>query len=106
VSRDLDDDEQPRVIRWEPPPKRTRAVGRMNWQPVADALRAHPGRWALVFETSALDAEQRVTRGIANGIRTANLTAFRPAGSFESVTRMVGDRTYVYARCLSEGGGL
>lgn len=88
----------PRIIKWEEPPGRHRSSGRLNWTPVADELRANPGRWALVHEAQTADADVRTSRGVASGIKTAALTAFRPAQSFEAVSRMHGNRCYVYAR--------
>lgn len=92
----------PRIIRWEQPPPRTRASGRLDWQPVAEELRRHPGRWALVWECSRRDADERRARGLSSGITTATLTAFRPAGSFNSSTRMSDSDVKVYAVYLGD----
>lgn len=90
---------QPKIIRWEAPPPRARASGRVDWTPVAEELRSHPGEWALVHESNGgEDADARRARSVANAINSAYLTAFRPAGSFEAAGRMNGRQVLVYAR--------
>jgi hypothetical protein len=90
------------VIRWEDPPPRHRSVGRLDWSTVADELEGNPARWALVHEASIADPDVRTARGIASGINTATLTAFRPAGTYEAVSRMINNRCFVYARYVGE----
>ena len=85
------------VIRWEDPPAEhgNARPKPSKYQPIADALRARPGEWAVVTE--------RRTPGSAGGfaahIRTGG-TPFGPAGQFEAKTigPAQGSTCKVYAR--------
>lgn len=88
------------VIRWEEPPEHgNKRAARLKYQDIADELRAHPGRWAVVTEGvptgTAGPIAVRIRRGQA---------AFAPAGSFEARTAGgVGSlNARVYARCVGE----
>lgn len=93
------------VIKWEDPPTAYRP-GRKNeprrtafWQTVAEQLREQPGRWALVCDDTAWS----YAGGVATQVKNGKITAFRPAGHFEAVTRTC-DGFRVYARYI--GGPL
>lgn len=94
------------VIRWEDPPPSQRNpnsnLGRGAssgyWAAVAAELRVHPGAWALV---KVSDRPSSVT-GIPANIRRGWFSGFRPAGSFESVFRLVDDEARCYARYVGE----
>lgn len=80
-------------IEWaDPPPINSTSVGApIKYRVEADAARANPGRW-LVLPASSSNYIAPVCVG--NG----HLRAFRPAGEFEAVSRMVDGvrRTYVH----------
>lgn len=86
------------VIRWEDPPesRKGKAGGRgfvrnPRWQAVADELRAHPGRWAVVAEGE--------NAGISGHIRRGKYAAMQPAGSFEAqCVGAGGEFPIIYAR--------
>lgn len=88
------------VIRWEEPPvaKGQGAVGQRQSQytGVADQLRAHPGRWALVCE------KQGRGGGLASHIRMGQMQCFAPGGDFDAVQRTVDGVTRVYARYVGD----
>jgi len=95
---------EPRVLRWEAPPDRMRATGRVDWGPVARELRGRPGEWAVLGEHQGkLAAEERRLKGMSSNIRTGNIRAFAPKGDFEASTRMIGDRVVLFARFVGEG---
>lgn len=94
------------VIRWEdPPPTNARWTGgssgpRSKYAPLAEQLRAHPGRWALVREVD----RQSDAAGFASLIRFGRTICFEPRGDFDACTRAVDGRFRVYARYLGNGG--
>lgn len=96
-----------RILRWEAPSPDLNGAGRQRsnrdraqmWQPVADELRANPGRWALIHESA--DAGRRVD--LAFRICRGEPKAFAPAGDYEAVTRTRGGGLRVYARYLGDG---
>ena len=59
--------------------------------PVADALRANPGEWAVVAESPA-------NCGLGWLIKNGRLKCWQPAGTFQSATRTVNGKITVYAR--------
>lgn len=63
---------------------------------IAAALRARPGEWALVAKN--------VGTTEAGNIKSAHRAAYRPAGSFEAVTRGNGkpNRADIWARYVGE----
>jgi len=83
-------------MKWEDPPPASDRKNGVNWREIAAALRASPGRWALV-------ARLRYTT-TASYISSARLADFRPAGTYEAVSRSVevdGHRFYnIYARYI------
>lgn len=70
-----------RIIEWRTPsaPARGRTDRDEEYQAVAEHLRLHPERWALI----ATDANTN----IAEGIKKGRNRFFRPAGSFEATVR-------------------
>lgn len=82
------------ILRWEdPPPERRggRPSNRFPAELVALDLRRNPGRWAVVEE-----APNRLS--LASQIRDGLYPAFRPAGSFEAVSRSLEGVVVTYAR--------
>jgi len=73
-------------IEWaEPPPAAIgRSGGPLKFADFADALRANPGRWAVLSRGIK-------SSGLAGSVAHANLAAFRPKGSFEGVSRKAAD---------------
>jgi hypothetical protein len=84
------------VIRWEDPPPPL--AGRRQRPRVADKLREHPGRWAVVLEDEAFG----YVAGMATQIKAGRLAAFRPSSSFEAQTRTVDSKYACYARYVGE----
>lgn len=86
-----------KVIRWEDPPAAKGPGLGAAWGPVADALRARPGEWALIEEGAPATTT-------ANHVSHGKIAAFRPPGSFEAVARSrgrdsIGQRQHdIYAR--------
>jgi hypothetical protein len=77
-------------IEWKDPGPSDRGRASTAWRAVADALRLAPGRWAMIRDAPNITTAANQ----AFSIRKGQLKAFRPAGSFESVSR----GTEVYAR--------
>lgn len=69
------------IVRWEDPSPRNHTDVAASWQPVADELRAHPGQWALVRETSLLNA------GVQASYIKSGKGPFEPRGAFEARQR-------------------
>ena len=89
--------EMPEVFRWEdPPPMRRPSMG-VDYDHLADILRANPGRWAVVREGT-----RARTVGHMSEIKSGKIAAFRPAGTFESTCRSEGAKVTVYARYVGE----
>ncbi len=94
------------VIRWEEPPKahgNAKPKPPSKYQPVADALRARPGEWALIAE-----GKLPGTAGTLAGRVRAGVGPWAPPRSFESkaVGPASGSSSKVYARFVGEGGNL
>lgn len=81
-------------LHWEEPPAR-RQVRENHHHVIARQLKRRPGRWAR------LDVEMGST-GLAAQIKKGIIEAYRPAGSFEAVSRPVDRVTTVYARYVGE----
>ena len=64
------DTPRPIALTWREPPAKMSATSRPSWQPIRDALKANPGRWALIGEGR--------NSGIAHHLKR---------GGFEAVTR-------------------
>lgn len=94
------------VIRWEDPPEpslsRLPERSRLNHAAIAACLRRKPGAWALVDEGSAAYT-------ISSTIRTGQIAAYHPGGSFEAVGRVVHGMARLYVRFVADpsavGGG-
>lgn len=83
-------------IKFEEPPQVTRP-GRMpdrKYVLIAEALKYHPGEWALILEKGHQTTAAR--------IRSGRISAFRPAGHFEATARNTDEqgRCRVYARYI------
>lgn len=93
--------EQAKIIRWEEPPPAKAATrpqaGHSRYAAIAAELRAHRGRWAVVYEG-------RTTGGtaLATHIRMGHMKCFTPAGDFEATMRAINGRGLVYARYLGD----
>jgi hypothetical protein len=83
------------VIRWEDPPSpgRRSAAPRFDSHAVAVALKAQPGRWAVVIENPPSVC-------MATYITSARASAFAPAGSFQARSRRIDGVQVIYARFL------
>jgi hypothetical protein len=86
-------------IKWATPPEPNRgrpADTRTDNEKFADALRKHPGDWAIWRD----DANS----SLAYQIKTGQVAAFRPARTFEAVCRSTGpgsgSRGTVYVRYI------
>lgn len=55
------------ALEWKEPPAK-------RWEGVADELRAHPGKWAVI---------ELPSQSYSSHIKQGKLKAFRPAGAFE-----------------------
>ena len=84
----------PTQLEWEDPEPRTRKGS--AWEPVARALKAHPGKWACIGRSIPTSIITQINRG--------QLRCFQPEGHFEAVTRNHSDRweADVYARYVGE----
>ena len=90
------------VIRWEEPPTEhgnTKPKPPSKYQPIADALREHPGEWALILTGNP----PGTCASLANRIRTG-ARPFAPAGAFDAkvIGPASGAASKVYARYLGE----
>lgn len=89
------------VIRWEePPPAHAENKGvpkhLISHELIAAQLRRRPGEWAVIYESNT------PTTAIAHVVKRAQVKAYRPAGSFEAVTRHVRGMNLAYARYIGE----
>jgi hypothetical protein len=80
------------VISWEdpPPPGGDGTADHRPWAIVAAELRSRPGIWALIDNRSGnISLTTRINQG---------RSWWKPAGSFEAVSRFVDGRLHIYAR--------
>ena len=87
----------PERITWETPPHPERPQRKgSKWTPIADQLKANPGRWACIG--------RNMETGIVTVIRQAKVKCFEPEGSFEVMTRNHTSRWVadVYVRYVGE----
>jgi hypothetical protein len=88
------------IVEWqEPPPSHSGRTPWSSWGPVAEELRANPGKWAYLG---------RYTAGASGSISSGAVHAFRPKGSFQAVSRNYDsqDRSCdVYARYVGDQDG-
>jgi hypothetical protein len=68
----------PENLVWEAPTPGSARKG-SKWDPIARALQARPGEWACIG--------RNIPTGIIPTINKGGLKCFRPAGSFEAVSR-------------------
>jgi hypothetical protein len=89
-------------LKFEEPPEPQRGRASLEEQrEFAKQLRARPGQWAVVtVRTTAAEAGQ-----YAYTVRKGVRKLFQPAGTFEAVSRKVGDEHRVYARYVGEKTG-
>lgn len=88
----------PENFEWQEPPDRQYRKP-SKWQPVADALRANPGKWAKIVSNGNV--------GIKSVAEKGELRCFQPAGSFEGRTVVSQGRMWVgdvYLRYVGEDG--
>jgi hypothetical protein len=64
-------------IEWQDPPPR-RGSKNIDWYKIASELQARPGEWAYLG---------RLPAGSAGSIKHGHLLAFKPAGSFDAMSR-------------------
>jgi hypothetical protein len=91
-------------LRWEEPPpaKRGRRGGGIAaYQVEADAMRAAPGRWAVL--RSVPRANSKVVMNLSHSVRTGAATVFRPIGAWEATVRTVDDEVRLYVRYIGDG---
>jgi hypothetical protein len=88
-------------LEWEEPPASNYGRQRIDHRAVAAELRKHPGEWAKI----AVGAQR-----MAHEIKAGIMVAYRPAGSFEAVSRNArpteGRKTLVadiYVRYIGDG---
>ena len=88
------------LVRWEEPPRADawRGSNRYDWTAIGAVLQKKPGKWAVVavYETVSRAASQ------AGAIRAGVVSALRPAGAFEAMSRTVDGECRVYARYVGE----
>lgn len=83
----------------EPPPLRTSHRADGNLADIAAALKAAPDRWALIGKHPSSGR----AAGTATSYRRGIIVAFRPAGSFEAVSRKIADGEYgVWVRFVGD----
>lgn len=93
------------IVRWEEPPKEhgnKRPGPPSRYQPIADALRARPGQWAVVLDGKSPGSAGGFAYRIRNGVGP-----FAPAKHFDAkvVGPAGGSSSKVYARYVGEQGG-
>ncbi len=69
------------VLRWEEPPNR-RQNKATRWAPVAAELRARPGEWAVIEETSNQTSTAATVQYVKKGDGP-----FAPLGAFDAISR-------------------
>ena len=81
-------------MKWQTPPEPRRGRRpdtRTNDEKFADELRKHPGDWAVWREG--------VNSSLAFQVKSGKVSAFRPAGAFEAVSRALeNNRGTIYVR--------
>lgn len=75
-------------IEWADPPP----GAPIKYRAEAEAARANPGHWLVLPAGSSYVALVHITSG--------HLRAFRPAGEFEAVSRMVDGQRRIYIRYI------
>lgn len=75
------------VIDWQEPPadvlkRRPHKTTESRHAPLAEELRAEPGRWALIYDGPSVGKAS----GLATHIRLGQILAFTPTGDFDAVS--------------------
>lgn len=88
-----------RFVKNLPPSGRSRrstdgGEGTVRYQEEANKLRSRPGQWALLKTY----AKHGAASAFVTETKKGKYVAFRPAGSFDAVSRKRGDKTNVYVR--------
>jgi hypothetical protein len=78
------------VIRWEEPPP----PGSYDWDAITQALRAQPGKWALIAEPATVS----LATTLAYQVRTGRRPHTDPPGAFEARSSTKAGTNRVYAR--------
>lgn len=88
--------EQARIIRWEQPPAQrsgtTRRGPASRYTKLAEQLRANPGRWAVIVETT-----KHGQSSLATQIRMGGIACFTPCGDFDARAIRTDGITTIYA---------
>lgn len=94
-----------KLVREDPPRPGQRAGRPGIWGAESTFLKAHPNEW-YVLKTVSRTASKNVKAGIrafTTHIGKGTLTAFRPGGSFEAMSRIHEDGTIkLYVRFVGE----
>lgn len=90
------------IIRWEDPPPsglhNPRDPHLIAHELIAVQLKREPGRWAVVIESTGNEPR------LANHITSGHYRAYKPAGSFQAVSRTVNGIRTIYARFVGTQG--
>jgi hypothetical protein len=89
------------VIRWEEPPAKNHMPGgaaQTPWRLIAEQLRSRPGEWAVAREGVVGAGDSYVV----SRIKTGDIAAFRPAGTFDATQRTCGGQVSIYVRYVGE----
>jgi hypothetical protein len=89
-------------IRFEDPPPESRGkrgVSKRN-RDISEKLRKRQGEWAWVHTSATRGA----AASLAHHIKVGTSPSFRPAGSFEAISRVVNEQCRVYARYIGPHG--
>jgi hypothetical protein len=100
------------ILKEAPPPPRGKAGyrHRYSYQEAAAELRANPGRWAIIatFDDRKPTRDRNRSTGnvqarnLAKNLKNGLLASFRPAGSFDAVTRLSDEGYQVWASYRAE----
>ena len=103
----MQDNDNPIV--WEDPPEPARANYASPKPSWVDELEAKPGQWARVREFPYQGDQYAKASGAASAlatrIRKGGAKYWRPAGSFEAVSRRADTAFRVYARYVGQPNG-
>lgn len=83
-------------INWQEPPTSGRRTYVYKWKPFVEALKAHPGKWAVF--------DKEVNPNTGWRIRMGKHTAFQ-GGTFQAVTRKGKKQYLLYVRYMGEAAG-
>ena len=83
-------------MKWEDPPPAKRGPRRSRYEADAAALRANPGRWALLRAVPLTDSKE--VYNLSHSVRVGSASAFRPAGAYEATVRTTDGEVRLYVR--------